>query len=116
MAILVLLALALTAGPTASMARTSPNEHITLKLTKRTGKKKLTLTHTGRATGPVAGRVRAKSTLLSRSTDALSSATGVNLDEEMTLLLDLERSYQASSKLITTIDNMYGALLAAAGR
>ncbi len=58
----------------------------------------------------------AKSTLLSRSTDALSSATGVNLDEEMTLLLDLERSYQASSKLITTIDNMYGALLAAAGR
>jgi flagellar hook-associated protein 1 len=57
-----------------------------------------------------------KSTLLSRSTDALSSATGVNLDEEMTMLLDLERSYQASSKLITTIDNMYGALLAAAGR
>jgi flagellar hook-associated protein 1 len=57
-----------------------------------------------------------KSTLLSRSADALSSATGVNLDEEMTLLLELERSYQASSKLITTIDNMYGALLSAAGR
>ena len=57
-----------------------------------------------------------KSTLLSRSSDALSSATGVNLDEEMTLLLELERSYQASSKLITTIDNMYGALLSAAGR
>ena len=34
----------------------------------------------------------------------------------MTLLLELERSYQASSKLITTIDNMFGALLAAAGR
>jgi hypothetical protein len=65
-AILVMLALALTAGPTASMARTIPTEHITLKLTKRTGKKKLTFTHTGRATGPVAGRVRAKSTLLSR--------------------------------------------------
>jgi flagellar hook-associated protein 1 FlgK len=57
-----------------------------------------------------------KSTLLSRSSDALSSATGVNLDEEMTLLLELERSYQASSKLITTIDNMFGALLSAAGR
>ena len=28
----------------------------------------------------------------------------------------LERSYQASSKLITTIDNMFGALLSAAGR
>jgi flagellar hook-associated protein 1 len=57
-----------------------------------------------------------KSTLQSRSSQALSSATGVNLDEEMTMLLDLERSYQASSKLITTIDNMFGALLSAAGR
>ena len=58
-----------------------------------------------------------KSTLAAaRSSEALSSATGVNLDEEMTLLLELERSYQASSKLITTIDNMYGALLSAAGR
>jgi flagellar hook-associated protein 1 FlgK len=34
----------------------------------------------------------------------------------MTLLLDLERSYQASSRLISTIDSMYGALMAAAGR
>jgi hypothetical protein len=65
-AVLVILALALTAGPTASMARTSSSEHITLKLTKRTGKKKVVLTHTGRATGSIAGRVRAKSTLLSR--------------------------------------------------
>jgi flagellar hook-associated protein 1 FlgK len=57
-----------------------------------------------------------KSALLERSSQALSSATGVNLDEEMTLLLELERSYQASSKLISTIDNMFGALLSAAGR
>ena len=56
------------------------------------------------------------STLLSRSTDALSSSTGVNLDEEMTMLLDLERSYQASSKIVATINDMYGALLAVAGR
>ena len=56
-----------------------------------------------------------KSTLLSRSSDALSSATGINLDEEMTLLLDLERSYQASSKLISTIDNMFSTLIAAVG-
>jgi flagellar hook-associated protein 1 FlgK len=53
--------------------------------------------------------------LLQRSSEALSSATGVNLDEEMTLLLELERSYQASTRLITTIDNMLGALLQAAG-
>ena len=33
----------------------------------------------------------------------------------MTLLLELERSYQASTKLVSTIDNMLGALLQAAG-
>jgi flagellar hook-associated protein 1 FlgK len=53
-----------------------------------------------------------RSTLLERSSDALSKVTGVNLDEEMTLMLELERTYQASSKLISTIDAMLGALLA----
>jgi flagellar hook-associated protein 1 FlgK len=33
----------------------------------------------------------------------------------MTLLLELERSYQASTKLVSTIDNMLGALLQAVG-
>ena len=51
--------------------------------------------------------------MLGRASDALSSATGINLDEEMTRLLDLELSYQASSKLITTIDGMFNALLTA---
>jgi flagellar hook-associated protein 1 FlgK len=31
----------------------------------------------------------------------------------MTRLLELERSYQASSKLISTIDSMLGSLIAA---
>jgi flagellar hook-associated protein 1 FlgK len=53
--------------------------------------------------------------LLERASDALSKATGVNLDEEMTLLLELERSYQASTRLVATIDAMLGALLQAAG-
>jgi flagellar hook-associated protein 1 FlgK len=53
--------------------------------------------------------------LLERSTEALSKVNGVNLDEEMTALLDLERSYQASSKLITMIDSMFEALLTAVG-
>lgn len=54
-------------------------------------------------------------TLLQRSTEALSKETGVNIDEEMTSLLELERSYQASTRLITTIDNMMQSLLAATG-
>lgn len=55
------------------------------------------------------------STLLERSSEALSKETGINIDEEMTSLLDLERAYQASTRLISTIDNMMKSLLAAAG-
>jgi flagellar hook-associated protein 1 FlgK len=45
----------------------------------------------------------------------LTNVNGVNIAEEMTALLELERSYQASSKLITMIDSMFEALLTAVG-
>ena len=48
---------------------------------------------------------------LQRTTEALSNVTGVNVDEEMTLLMELERSYNASSMLIATIDEMLQTLL-----
>jgi flagellar hook-associated protein 1 FlgK len=51
------------------------------------------------------------SALETRAADALQRKTGVNIDEEMTIMLDLEKAYQASSKLITVIDSMFGALL-----
>jgi flagellar hook-associated protein 1 FlgK len=54
-----------------------------------------------------------KNTLLERSSEALSKVTGVNIDEEMTTLLELERTYQASSKLISMVDGMFQALLSA---
>jgi flagellar hook-associated protein 1 FlgK len=54
-------------------------------------------------------------TLLVRSTEALSNATGVNIDEEMTIMLELERSYQASAKLIATVDSLFASLLQAVG-
>lgn len=54
-------------------------------------------------------------TVLQRSSEALSNETGVNIDEEMTTLLELERAYQASTRLITSIDNMLKSLLASAG-
>jgi len=52
-----------------------------------------------------------KATLLARTRETLSDKTGINLEEEMTHLLDLERSYQASAKLITTVGEMLDALL-----
>jgi flagellar hook-associated protein 1 FlgK len=56
-----------------------------------------------------------RNTVFERSADSLSKVTGVNLDFEMTLLLELERSYQATSRLISTIDAMFESLLLAAG-
>lgn len=56
-----------------------------------------------------------RATLFERTSEALSNATGINLDHEMMMLLDLERSYQATSRLISVIDEMFQALLAAAG-
>ncbi|MEP3437015.1 MAG: flagellar hook-associated protein FlgK [Hoeflea sp.] len=50
-----------------------------------------------------------------RATEALSNATGVSLDEELSLLLELEQSYKASARLISVVDEMLNALMAAAG-
>jgi flagellar hook-associated protein 1 len=46
-----------------------------------------------------------------RSTEALQSKTGVSIDEEMSSMLELERSYQASAKLISAVDQMLQTLL-----
>jgi flagellar hook-associated protein 1 FlgK len=56
-----------------------------------------------------------RDTLYQRSSEAYSKVTGVNLDEEMTILLELERSYQTSSKLVSVIDSMFDQLVQAVG-
>jgi flagellar hook-associated protein 1 FlgK len=52
-----------------------------------------------------------KEALAVRTAEALSNETGVNIDMEMSLLLDLEHSYEASSRLIRAVDEMLAALL-----
>lgn len=52
-----------------------------------------------------------KSIMLSQTQQALSNATGVSLDEELALMLDLEQSYKASAKLLSTVDEMLNTLL-----
>jgi flagellar hook-associated protein 1 FlgK len=52
-----------------------------------------------------------KTAMLSRTLDAYSSNTGVSLDEELSLLLDIEQSYKAGAKLMATVDEMMQALL-----
>lgn len=54
------------------------------------------------------------SVVYERAADSLNKVTGINVQEEYLVMLELERSYQASSKLIAAIDSMFDALLAAA--
>ena len=51
--------------------------------------------------------------LVTSTTTALSNATGVNLDDEMSRMLDVEHAYQASAQLMNTVNTMYSTLLQA---
>ncbi|RCS23988.1 flagellar hook-associated protein FlgK [Phyllobacterium salinisoli] len=51
------------------------------------------------------------STVSSRAEQALSNATGVDINEEMALLLQLEQSFQASSRVLSTVGSMLDDLL-----
>ena len=52
-----------------------------------------------------------KESLHVRLTEKISNQTGVNIDEEMAMLLQLEHSYEASARIITAVDEMLATLL-----
>ena len=54
------------------------------------------------------------SAMLTKSKEAYSNSTGVNLDEELIQLLDIEQSYKAAAKLMSTIDDLLKTLMEAA--
>jgi len=52
-------------------------------------------------------------TMFVRASEALSNQTGVNSDEELALMLQLEQSYAASARIISVVGKMMDDLLAA---
>jgi flagellar hook-associated protein 1 FlgK len=54
-----------------------------------------------------------KSSVVTTATTALSNATGVNLDDQMSQMLVIEQSYQASAQLLNTVNTMYSSLITA---
>ena len=56
-------------------------------------------------------RVDTESAVLSSASTALSNVTGVNRDDEIARMLELEKSYAASAKLISTVNAMLQSLL-----
>ena len=55
--------------------------------------------------------IETKSAVMLRTEQALSNFSGVNMDQEMAMLLELENSYQAASRLIAAVDEMLAALM-----
>jgi flagellar hook-associated protein 1 FlgK len=60
-------------------------------------------------------QVAYRETLLAQASEALSNATDVNMDDETALMLQLEKSYSASAKLVSVINQMLQTLLNAVG-
>ncbi len=52
-----------------------------------------------------------KSAAYFRTSEALSNAVGVNQDEELAKLIELEQSYKATSRIVTVVDEMLRTLL-----
>ena len=48
-----------------------------------------------------------------QATAALSNATGVNIDDQMAHVLQLERSFQAAAKMMAAVDQMYASFFEA---
>lgn len=58
-------------------------------------------------------KLEGKRVLAERALGSWQSRVGVNLDDELTALMSLERSYQASSRLINSVNVMFDSLIAA---
>ncbi len=54
-----------------------------------------------------------QSSLVNSTTSALSNSTGVNLDDQMSEMLEVEHAYQASAQLLNTVNSMYSSLITA---
>ena len=57
------------------------------------------------------GNAAYQQSLLTQASSALSNATGVNLDSELTNMLTIESSYTASAKLVTAVTAMFHTLV-----
>jgi flagellar hook-associated protein 1 FlgK len=60
-------------------------------------------------------RLEDKKVLSERALGAWQSRVGIDVDDELTALIALERSYQATTRLITSVNGMFDALLRATG-
>ncbi len=65
----------------------------------------------GSATADASARAEMNDTILGDLEAARSSVSGVNLDEELTMLLQYQRAYEASARVLTSVDEMLNVLI-----
>jgi flagellar hook-associated protein 1 FlgK len=66
---------------------------------------------TGSAVKALNTAITSQTAMVAAAKSAVSSESGVNLDEELAEMLQYQRSYQAASKVITIIDDMLSTLI-----
>ncbi|MBI1758574.1 MAG: flagellar hook-associated protein FlgK [Actinobacteria bacterium] len=65
----------------------------------------------GSAAQTINQRASIQGTLVTNADAAVTAASGVNLDEEMTNMLTFQRGYQAAARVMTTIDSVLDTLI-----
>jgi flagellar hook-associated protein 1 FlgK len=69
------------------------------------------VSQTGNLTAQAQAEVTASTASLNQLNDQLGSISGVNLDEETTNLMNYQRAYEASARVITTVDELTQSVL-----
>ena len=60
-----------------------------------------------------ADKVKISQSLMNETKSTLENLSGVNIDEEMAHLIDLEAKYEASATMLATIQELFDTLLSA---
>jgi flagellar hook-associated protein 1 FlgK len=61
-------------------------------------------------------RVDVQTAIVGHVDDARESAAGVNLDEEMTAMVEYQHAYEAASRFLTAVDETLDTLINNTGR
>jgi len=67
----------------------------------------------GASTQSVNDQLQAQTAVATQAKEALQSVSGVNVTEELASLLSFQQNYEASAKVLTTVDATVQALLQA---
>jgi flagellar hook-associated protein 1 FlgK len=69
------------------------------------------VTNVGSAVNSADTLMQSQESVISQLTAQQDAVAGVSLDEEMTNLIEFQKSYQAAAKVVTTVSEMYDTII-----